>query len=210
MGGNVSLTDLINHLITRLFVEQSLAFSGSAKILKIAGNFWELLFCKFWVFKKNEHFFSSSFGTLNSSESIRPTPFSTGVHWNEEPSPEGQRDKEIILSQFISSLFDGVGQLLPGDFAGLLMCRPRLLAAGDSWCQKVLQRFSGSIQGVGTLRFFFPTPHLFNFSTPHLFNLCDEKPWRQYQTKKIQDNRLIRFNQYYYSHTFNNFWKCEK
>ena len=29
------------------------------------------------------------------------------------------------------------------------MCRPRLLAAGDSCCQKVLQRFSGSIQGDG-------------------------------------------------------------
>ena len=54
----------------------------------------------------------------------------------------------MILSQFISSLFDGVGQLLPGDFAGLLMSRPRLLAAWDSCCQKVVQRFSGSIQGV--------------------------------------------------------------
>ena len=28
------------------------------------------------------------------------------------------------------------------------MSRPRLLAAGDSCCQKVPQRFSGSIQGV--------------------------------------------------------------
>ena len=28
------------------------------------------------------------------------------------------------------------------------MCRPRLLAAVDSCCQKVLQRFSGSIQGA--------------------------------------------------------------
>ena len=88
-------------------------------------------------------------GTLNSSESIWPPPFSTGVYQNEEPALEGQRDKEMILSQFISSLFDGVGQLLPGDFAGLLMSRPRLLAAWDSCCQKVLQRFSGSIQGVG-------------------------------------------------------------
>ena len=86
--------------------------------------------------------------TLNSSESIWPTPFSTGVYQNEEPALEGQRDKEIFLSQFISSLFDGVGQLLPGDFAGLLMCRSWLLAAGDSCCQKVLQRFSCSIQGV--------------------------------------------------------------
>ena len=85
--------------------------------------------------------------TLNSSESTWPPPFSTGVYRIEEPSPEGQRDKEIPLSQFISSLFEGVGQLLPGDFAGLLMCRPKLLAAGDSCCQKVLQRFSGSIQG---------------------------------------------------------------
>ena len=59
----------------------------------------------------------------------------------------GQRDKEISLSQFILSLFDGVGQLLPGDFAGLLMCRPRLLAAGDSCCQKVLQRFSWKYTG---------------------------------------------------------------
>ena len=84
---------------------------------------------------------------LNSSESIWPPPFSTGVYRNEEPLPEGQRDKEIPPSQFILSLFEGVGQLLPGDFAGLLMCRPRLLAAGDSCCQKVLQRFSGSIQG---------------------------------------------------------------
>ena len=58
------------------------------------------------------------------------------------------RETKKSLSQFISSLFDGVGQLLPGDFAGLLMCRPRLLAAGDSCCQKVLQRFSWSIQGV--------------------------------------------------------------
>ena len=62
--------------------------------------------------------------TLNSSESIWPPPFSTGVYQNEEPAPEGQRDKEISLSQFISSLFDGVGQLLPGDLAGLLMRRP--------------------------------------------------------------------------------------
>ena len=31
---------------------------------------------------------------------------------------------EIYLSQFISSLFEGVGQLLPGNFAGLLMSRP--------------------------------------------------------------------------------------
>ena len=85
--------------------------------------------------------------TLHISESIWPPPFSTGVCRNEEPSPGGQRDKEISLSQFISSLFNGVGQLLPGDFAGLLMCRPRLLAAGDSCCQKVPQRFSLSIQG---------------------------------------------------------------
>ena len=67
---------------------------------------------------------------------------------NKEPAPEGQRDKEIYFSQFILSLFDGVGKLLPGDFAGLLMSRPRLLAAGDSFCQKVLQRFSLSIQGA--------------------------------------------------------------
>ena len=80
--------------------------------------------------------------TLNSSESIWPPPFRTGVYQNEEPAPEGQRDKEIFLSQFILSLFDGVGQLLPGDFAGLLMSRPRFLAAGDSCCQKVLQSFS--------------------------------------------------------------------
>jgi hypothetical protein len=92
--------------------------------------------------------FSLQLPTLNSSESLWPPPFSTGVYRNEEPSPEGQRDKEIPLSQFISSLFEGVGQLLPGDFAGLLMCRPRLLASGDSCCQKVLQRLSGSIQGV--------------------------------------------------------------
>ena len=38
-----------------------------------------------------------------------------------------------------------MGQLLPGDFAGLLMCRPRLLAAGDSCWQKGLKRFSRSI-----------------------------------------------------------------
>ena len=31
---------------------------------------------------------------LNNSESIWPTPFSTGVYQNEEPSPEGQRDKK--------------------------------------------------------------------------------------------------------------------
>ena len=89
--------------------------------------------------------------TLHISESIWPPPFSTGVCRNEEPSPEGQRDKEISLSQFILSLFEGVGQLLPGDFAGLLMSRPRLLAAGDSCCQKVPQRFSGSIQGDALL-----------------------------------------------------------
>ena len=58
--------------------------------------------------------------TLNNSESIWPGPFSTGVYENEEPSPEGERDKEISLSQFILSLFDEVGQLLPGDFAGSL------------------------------------------------------------------------------------------
>ena len=79
---------------------------------------------------------------LNSSMSIWLPPFSTGVYQNEEPAPEGQRDKEISLSQFISSLFNGVGQLLPGDFPGLLISRQRLLAAGDSCCQKVLQRFS--------------------------------------------------------------------
>ena len=65
--------------------------------------------------------------TLKSSESIWPTPLSTGVYWNEERAPEGQRDKEINFSLFISSLFDGVGQLLPGDLAGLLMSRPRQL-----------------------------------------------------------------------------------
>ena len=86
--------------------------------------------------------------TLHISKIIWPPPFSTGVCRNEEPSPEGQRDKEISLSQFISSLFEGVWQLLPGDFAGLLMSRPRLLAAGDSCCHKVPQRFSGSIQGA--------------------------------------------------------------
>ena len=36
--------------------------------------------------------------TLYTSESIWPPPFSTGVYKNEEPSPEGQRDKEIPLS----------------------------------------------------------------------------------------------------------------
>ena len=41
---------------------------------------------------------------LNSSESIWPTPFSTGVYQNEESSPEEQRDKEMSLSQFILSL----------------------------------------------------------------------------------------------------------
>ena len=56
---------------------------------------------------------------MHISESIWPTPFSTGVYQNEEPSPEGKRYKDISLSQFISSLFDGVGQLLPGDFEGL-------------------------------------------------------------------------------------------
>ena len=56
-------------------------------------------------------------GTLYCSESIWPPPFSTGVFQNEEPALEGQGDKEISLSQFISSLFNGVGQLLPGDFA---------------------------------------------------------------------------------------------
>ena len=54
------------------------------------------------------------YATLNCSESIWPPPFSTGVYRNEEPSPKGQRDKEIPLSQFILSLFEGVGQLLPG------------------------------------------------------------------------------------------------
>ena len=92
--------------------------------------------------------FASWLCTLNSSESIWPPPYSTGVYRNEEPSPEGQRDKEISFSQFILSLFEEVGrQLLPGNFACLPMCRPRLLAAGDSCCQKVLQSFSGSIQG---------------------------------------------------------------
>ena len=62
--------------------------------------------------------------TLNSSESIWPPPVSTGVFRNEEPSPEVQRDKEISLGQFILSLFEGVGQLLPEDCAGLLMSRP--------------------------------------------------------------------------------------
>ena len=91
--------------------------------------------------KRRNHLNEASRSTLNSLESIWPTPFSAGVYQNEESSPAGQRDKEISLSQFISSLFDGVGQLLPGDFASLL------LAAGDSCCQKVLQKFSRSIQG---------------------------------------------------------------
>ena len=47
--------------------------------------------------------------SLNSFKSIWPPPFSTGVYQNEEPAPEGQRDKEISLSHFISSLFIGVG-----------------------------------------------------------------------------------------------------
>ena len=62
--------------------------------------------------------------TLHCSESIWPPPFSTGVYRNKEPPPKGQRDKEIPLSQFISSLLEGVWQHLPGDFGGLLMCRP--------------------------------------------------------------------------------------
>ena len=61
-------------------------------------------------------------GTLNSSERIWPPPFSTGVSRHEEPPTEEQR--EISLSQFISTLFEGVGRLLPGDIGGLLMCRP--------------------------------------------------------------------------------------
>ena len=52
---------------------------------------------------------------------------------------EAQRDKEISLSQFISTLFDGVGQLLPGDFEGLL--RPRLLAAGEPFAKRSCRGF---------------------------------------------------------------------
>ena len=96
--------------------------------------------------------------TLNRSESIWPPPFSTGVYRNEEPSPDGQRDKEIPLSQFISSLFEGVGQLLPGDFEGLLMCRPRLLAAWDSCCKKgaaeVFRKYTGCRLGVMEFKIF--------------------------------------------------------
>ena len=68
-----------------------------------------------------------------------PPPFSTGVCRNEEPSPEGKGDKEISLSQFMSSLFKGVGQLLPGDFAGLLMSRPGSSQLGTpvaKWCRR--------------------------------------------------------------------------
>ena len=82
--------------------------------------------------------------TLNNSESIWPPPFSIGVYQNEEPAPEGQRDKEISLSQFISSLFDGVWQLLPGDFEGVLLAAPRswglLLPKGAS---EVFSKYTG-------------------------------------------------------------------
>ena len=73
-----------------------------------------------------------------------PPPFSTGAYRNEEPPPEKQRDKDISLSQFILSLVKGVGQLLPGDFANVL------LAAGESCCQKVPHRLSGSDQDERT------------------------------------------------------------
>ena len=75
-------------------------------------------------------------------------------HWAQESTEmrslhrRGRENKEIHFSQFILSLFVGVGQLLQGDFAGLLMCRPRLLAAGESCCQKVMRRISWSIQGA--------------------------------------------------------------
>ena len=49
---------------------------------------------------------------------------STNMRSLHQSGPKVQIDKWIYLSQFILSLFEGVGQLLPGDFAGLLMCRP--------------------------------------------------------------------------------------
>ena len=81
--------------------------------------------------------------TQNISKSIWPPLFNTGVYQNEEPAPEGQRDKEISLSQFISSLFDGVGQLLPGDFAGLLMCRPGSSQLGTKGAAEVFWKYTG-------------------------------------------------------------------
>ena len=47
---------------------------------------------------KNHRRFARISCTLNSSESIWPPPFSTGVLKNEEPPPEGQGDKESSLS----------------------------------------------------------------------------------------------------------------
>ena len=140
-----------------IWVQQSFLETSPSTFLRCASN--ETLVKAIALMVPELHFFKEKkqgknckikckFFTLHISESIWPPPFSTGVCRNEEPSPEGQRDKEISLYQFILSLFERVGQLLPGDFAGLLMSRPRLLAAGDSCCQKVPQRFSGSIQGV--------------------------------------------------------------
>ena len=82
-----------------------------------------------------------STNTLNNSESIWPPPFSIGVYQNEEPAPERQRDKENSLSQFKSSLFKGVGQLLPGEFAGLLMSRPGSSQLGTHVAQRCLIGF---------------------------------------------------------------------
>ena len=65
-----------------------------------------------------------------------------------EPPLDRQRYKEFSLSQFISSLFEGVGAALPWKFDICAYVQTRLLTAGDSCAQKVLQRYSGNERGA--------------------------------------------------------------
>ena len=59
-------------------------------------------------------------------------------------STRGAERQRYSLSQFILSLFKGVGQLLPGDLANVI------LAAGEFSFKKVPHRFSESEQGERT------------------------------------------------------------
>ena len=51
------------------------------------------------------------------------------------------RQTEISLSQFFLSLLEGAKQLLPGDFAGLLMCRPGSSHLGTSDAKRCRRGF---------------------------------------------------------------------
>ena len=61
---------------------------------------------------------------MHGAQKVSGHPYSAQESTEMRSFHQRGRDKEVSLSQLISSLFDGVGRLLLGDFTGLLMCWP--------------------------------------------------------------------------------------